>query len=91
MAESSLQNDLNKMAPPLGASVRTVDCGTTMCVAELEWRSYADAKNSSKQFAQSHYAMNCARTIFIPPPSDLSESYSAKLVLDCEDLRAESN
>jgi hypothetical protein len=90
-ATASLQADLRATrAVENGAIVKDVRCGTTICVAKLEWPDYAAARKNYASLAEAYYALNCARSIHIPAPNDPTRAYEAKLVLDCEALRATS-
>ena len=88
---ASIQNDVTKLAGDRKFSVQDVKCGTTVCLARLQWPDYASVKEEYRSLLTYPYSANCARSIFVPPPDDEATSYGATLIFDCEGARAGSN
>jgi hypothetical protein len=89
-AERSLQGELADLSPASGAAVKKVDCGTTVCVASLQWPDYSSARKGFRSTLDHGYAVNCGHAIFLPPPRDPASAYEADLIFDCEGFRSES-
>ncbi len=87
-ATQTLRSNLSDLAPALGARATSVSCRTTMCAADLEWPSFSEANRGINEMVKHAYALNCARSIFRPPPEDPSQPYRVTMYVDCEQARA---
>jgi hypothetical protein len=65
-------------------------CKTTTCSAALEWPSYDEAMKSYDALLHGDFRANCARGILLPEPEDRTLPYRGRLLLDCENWRAET-
>jgi hypothetical protein len=75
----------------LGVNRFSVECRSTMCVAEVEWPSHSDAQRYYADVAVLRMSeMNCATSIgLLEPPGE--GLYRARLILDCEEDRTGAN
>jgi hypothetical protein len=92
-AESSFAHDLQTLGEGHDFVVRHVNCRTTMCSADIEWPngSSTGAPPRITDVVAQHYEVNCQRFGRIAQPDDPSGNYTAKVIFDCEQERAESN
>jgi hypothetical protein len=88
-AARSLELDTLSLSKKLGFAVKRVECKTSVCVSEMEWPNYEAARHGFSALLANNYDLNCARTLSMPRPSDVSVPYSAQLLMDCESLRTE--
>ena len=88
-AAGSLRRELGTLADKGGFRVVDVDCRTTMCLASVEWPSYALVADGANQIMAHPYAVNCAMETRFPPPDDPAKAYQASVYFDCEHYRAE--
>jgi hypothetical protein len=69
-----------------GYKIVNIDCRTTLCTAELEWPSYAQASTGYPEAL--HVDMpGCESAILLEPPADASRPYRATARYDCENSR----
>ncbi len=66
--------------------LRSVDCRTASCVAELEWANQDVAKAHLRSLLSGSADVQCARQIAFPP-SEGSGAYTASFYLDCTEAR----
>ena len=66
--------------------LRSVDCRTASCVAELEWPNQDVAKTHLRSLLSGSSDVQCARQIAFPP-SEGSGAYTASFYLDCTEAR----
>lgn len=86
-AQGSFTSDFVGLAQGQPFEVRGVDCRSTTCVTTLEWPSYAEATQGYALLLQHAYRLDCARTLLLPEPADVTARYQAQLLLDCGNLR----
>lgn len=86
-AQGAFASDFAALTQGQSFQVRRIDCRSTTCVTTLEWPSYAEATQGYALLLQHSYGMDCARSILLPEPADLSARYQADLFLDCGNLR----
>ena len=92
-ANQLFEGDLEKASTAGSFRVLGVDCRTTTCTTQIEWPSYAVARERYGQLLQQNYQMNCAREVYLEPPDPSAEDkpFQATAYFDCERLRAEGN
>jgi hypothetical protein len=66
--------------------LRSVDCRTASCVAELEWANQDVAKAHLRSLLSGSSDVQCARQIAFPT-SEGSGAYTASFYLDCTEAR----
>jgi hypothetical protein len=86
VARTRFSSDLDA----LGATVDTIDCRTSACVATLEWPSRTQAQQEYRQLVEATYQLPCDRQIFLDQAVG-DGLYRAELLLDCEHVRASDN
>ena len=69
-------------------SIDSVECKKTMCIAALNWTSYPAAQKDLRVASQQ--GVPCATELRLPPPADPERPYSATLVLECGQMRADA-
>lgn len=82
-ARYTFSEGISEVAPALGATVISVDCRTSSCVALLRWPNYDQARDSIARLTIAQYEPNCTRTTWLPPPDEPSLVYEGALLLEC--------
>ncbi len=90
-AAAKLKEDLVAPGGERAFTTRAVECRSTMCGVTVEWPTYDSARREYRQLARRQYSLNCLRDIYVPIPGDASRPYTARLLLDCRELRAHTN
>lgn len=87
-AETLLRSDLGALAEGRSYHLTSLECKTSSCVATLEWPSYATAPQEAVGVIAAPHHVNCATSVWTPPPDDPATSYRAEVFFDCSLLRA---
>jgi hypothetical protein len=83
-AESDLETGLNELMQQFEFEIVGFECRTTRCNAAVLFENYEIAKNYGGRLAEfAIHGLNCAQSIYLPPPLDTSVRYQANLLLDC--------
>jgi hypothetical protein len=86
-----LSKGLAVTSPLSFAEVKSVDCRTGTCSAEVKWKSRAEAMRGYPMLLQWPMRVNCERTILLPEHSAGESSVEATLLLDCNSWRADGS
>jgi hypothetical protein len=90
-AESDLVTGLNDLMQQFEFEIVSSECRTTRCNAAVSFENYELAKNYGGRLAEFTIpGLNCAQSIYLPPPLDTSVRYQANLLLDCSQLVQEN-
>ena len=87
-AVKTLRSALSKLGESSSFRTVSVDCKTTLCVADLEWSSYQAVIDEARNLAMYDFDLKCRKFVYHPPPDDPHGAYRASLVLDCNPSRA---
>lgn len=68
-----------------GIALSSLDCRSETCVAQLNWPSFLQARETFAGLVRHHYesSLNCSREMILPQPSDPSSPYSGHLLFRC--------
>jgi len=81
---AALSSDLAGLATSEKFRFAPVECRTHTCEAGLTFDNYAAAKHALPRIVHSHYQVNCAVGMHMPPPPDLLAVYQASVLFTCE-------
>ena len=87
----ALTHGLKLQSPLSRAEVKSVDCRTGTCSAEVRWKSRRDAELGYSGLIEWPLPMNCERTILLPEHVENETSIEATLLLDCNSWRADGS
>jgi hypothetical protein len=87
VAQRKVTTVLETIAAPAGFELEVVECRTSLCRANLRWKSYSEAMANWKTVLVTSTGMQCQNEMFVPPPIDPSAAYSASAFFDCTDER----
>jgi hypothetical protein len=81
-----LNDKLTELGKKNGTRLSDVACHSTICVAKLEWTSYAEATATYAEFIHDTFDLSCAQRILLEPPeaSSVGKPYQADLIFDCD-------
>jgi len=83
-AEGELEQGLEDKQDELNFSIVSARCRTTRCKTIVSFDNYELAEEYGNRLAEIQIpGLNCAQSIFLPVPSDISVRYEAELLLDC--------
>jgi hypothetical protein len=89
VAASSLTKDFVALAPAGHFKLKSVDCRTTTCVANVEFDTYGAAMRGWQQILLTPFRTGCGVEILLDEqPRDPSLPYQANSLFDCEAVRA---
>ncbi len=80
----SLTSTLSRLGTTTGFRVASVDCRTTLCVADLDWEHYNAALGHYGDVLHDRSPGGCSRETILPPPSGASGRYRAEVIFRCE-------
>jgi hypothetical protein len=69
-------------------AVRSVDCRTSTCVAELRFPTYAVAQSTWRSILNIPNPLGCGTEITLEDPQPAAPSYDLSVVYDCGEVRA---
>jgi hypothetical protein len=87
--ERSLSANFESLASLAHFRLDGINCRMTSCEADVTFNRYQDAQQNFTKILHKNYDVNCAATILIPPPDDLSGRYRSSVLLDCAQTRAQ--
>jgi hypothetical protein len=82
-AQTNFVADLSALASDSKFHLLGVDCRSTTCVAEVEWKNYGEAVSQFGSVLHAPYKQNCGTTILLPEPPDRAAAYRAKAMFEC--------
>jgi hypothetical protein len=90
-ASAAFRKDFEALGAKAGFTLTDVQCKTTSCLARVRWDSYAKAGEGWRDVLHARYAQNCAREVFVLPPSDdrAGAPYEATAFFDCAASRTD--
>jgi len=87
--EKTILADLKTAASAGGFDVRTVNCRTTMCVADIQFPTYGNARTGWSRLMGAPNQSRCAFEIVLDPaPSDTGTPFSTQMLYNCEKIRS---
>jgi hypothetical protein len=84
--EREVSQTLRQNAMMGGVDALRIDCRTTLCRAEFEWPSYAEAQKTYSN-ALHVFLEGCDSAILLEPPEDPTLPYRATATYDCTEGR----
>jgi hypothetical protein len=87
-AQNSFTREISAVGEANHVSVRSVDCRSTTCIAEVQWPTYRDALNAYHDLLHGRYSQNCSRSITLPDAIDAESPCQAQFLLDCSEIRS---
>jgi hypothetical protein len=73
-----------------GFDTISVDCRTTLCRADIAWKSRMEANDNWEQVLHHRYQANCRRIVLLRSEPDGSGAQHADLTFDCAGWRADA-
>ncbi len=86
-SEASLRADLGTLSSAARFEVEEVDCRSTSCISTVRWPNHSATLASWPELLHANYQLGCAREITLPDPADVSQSYRATVVFNCQPPR----
>jgi hypothetical protein len=88
-AQHAYERDLRRLALDAGFGLRSVDCRTTTCTADLTFASYGDARTSMQKIMGYRWSLSCLKEMHLDSVADGSSStYCTTIYFDCTGARA---
>ncbi len=90
-AAAALRKNFEDLGIRSKFKVASLECRTTSCLAKLSWPSYDGAAKAWRSVLHAQTAINCARSVFVPPPEgdQGDREYEGTVYFDCTEARAE--
>jgi len=78
----AVRDELASLAEQGKFNIVNVDCRASSCVATLEWVSYAEATANISLLGHHIFDLgaSCAKTMFVPEPTDKDQPYRGSLL-----------
>lgn len=85
---ASLRRDLEQRSESMRFHVTGLECRSSVCAAEVVWRTVEDARRHGGSLAEQFFSSACARTIAFDEGALPDEGpVSAQLLVDCKMFR----
>jgi hypothetical protein len=88
-ATKSFREDLGGARVHSRYNVVGVECKMTLCLANIRWNSYHEARKYWESLMHESFRINCGKEIFLPAPENLDVPYQSQLYFDCTTARSE--
>jgi hypothetical protein len=87
VASRRLRADLAEEIARAQASLVGVQCRSSTCVLELEWKDHASAQAHYQDLVASGTRVRCTYSMRLAEPSPVRAAYRARLIVDCAENR----
>jgi hypothetical protein len=89
-SEASLKADMARVTKEheVDARILRVRCASVTCSVDVEWPSFATARETYARFVEGAASLACGTGIMLPEPADATAPYRGTLLLDCRESRA---
>ncbi len=89
-ASRVLKKDFERLAANGNFDVKSVDCRTTTCVADVDFKDKQAAVTHWKSLLNAHLDVNCGIQMVLDAQVHGDDPYPTRVLMDCEEARAEA-
>lgn len=78
-----LKTELARVSADNGARLVDVECRSTSCVANVRFPTFDEAAMKYSALVEHPYVAACARSSYLPTPTNPTAPYDARVLFDC--------
>jgi hypothetical protein len=90
-ATNVLKQDFERTAANGNFSVKAVDCRTTTCVADVDFKDRQTALRSWRTVLSAPRGIACSTQVVLDAPTHGDDPYPTRVLMDCQDDREATN